>query len=345
MKTVETVNVVYFGKDTNTLSVLTNDSRFKVQAVAKIGDFLKFKTYNPINLYFKSVYYLHLKERHKSLKIILNKIFQMFRPLSSGLFHRYSDYLDLLIKNEIKIIAYKDISRLRKFVEEKKISLFIVNVWKILPKEIVELPSLGCINVHPSSLPKYRGALPTLWALKNGDKTSAVTYFLLDVTVDGGEILASHEFPITENDDAISVNRKIDEIIAKTLTNDLFRFVQNEARLIRQSEENPSKTGMFERYKLVDFKKERAEDIFNKINFYPFQYPTSHCYALNSGKRLLFLGCQGIVDRGFMAPGNYQINSLYLLIGCKDRSIKLRLFKDINLINSCLFCLKMVRFN
>lgn len=345
MKTVETVNVVYFGKDTNALSVLTDDSRFKVQAVAKIGDFLKFHTYNPINLLFKSVYYLHLNDRHGTLKSLLNVIFQVLRPLSSGLFHRYSGYLDLLIKKEIKIIAYKDISTLKKFVEEKKISLFIVNVWKILPKEIVELPRLGCINVHPSPLPKYRGALPTLWALKNGDKTSAVTYFLLDVTVDGGKILASHEFAITEHDDAISVNKKIDDILAQTLTNDLFRYVRNEAPLIRQSEANPSKTGMFERYKLVDFKKERAEDVFNKINFYPFQYPTSHCYALNTGKKLLFLGCQGIVDTGFMAPGSYQVTFPYLLIACKDQSIKLRLFKDINFLNSCLFYLKRVRVN
>src|SRR5690606_7209247 len=215
----------------------------------------KFHTYNPINLLFKSVYYLHLNDRHGTLKSLLNVIFQVLRPLSSGLFHRYSGYLDLLIKKEIKIIAYKDISTLKKFVEEKKISLFIVNVWKILPKEIVELPRLGCINVHPSPLPKYRGALPTLWALKNGDKTSAVTYFLLDVTVDGGKILASHEFAITEHDDAISVIKKIDDILAQTLTNDLFRYVRNEAPLIRQSEANPSKTGMFERYKVVDFKK------------------------------------------------------------------------------------------
>jgi methionyl-tRNA formyltransferase len=67
---------------------------------------------------------------------------------------------------------------------------------QILPKEIIDFPPMGCINVHPSLLPKYRGAAPINWALIRGEKKTGVTIMLMDEGVDSGDILLQEETDI-----------------------------------------------------------------------------------------------------------------------------------------------------
>lgn len=72
----------------------------------------------------------------------------------------------------------------------------LVAFGQILPKEIIEFPKMGCINVHPSLLPKYRGAAPINWTLIRGEKTTGVTTILMDEGVDSGDILLQEEMAI-----------------------------------------------------------------------------------------------------------------------------------------------------
>ena len=67
---------------------------------------------------------------------------------------------------------------------------------QILPKELLELPPLGCLNVHPSMLPKYRGAAPINWALINGEEKTGVTIMLMDEGMDTGDILLQEQADI-----------------------------------------------------------------------------------------------------------------------------------------------------
>jgi len=71
---------------------------------------------------------------------------------------------------------------------------------QILPKEIIEFPRFGCLNVHPSLLPQYRGAAPINWALINGDRKTGVTIMLMDEGVDSGDILLQEEVAIDPDD-------------------------------------------------------------------------------------------------------------------------------------------------
>lgn len=90
----------------------------------------------------------------------------------------------------------------RKIREEEAIAhlqdypadIFIVAAFgQILPKEILDMPPLGCVNVHASLLPKYRGAAPIQWAVINGDKVSGVTTMQMGVGLDDGDILQKQE--------------------------------------------------------------------------------------------------------------------------------------------------------
>jgi methionyl-tRNA formyltransferase len=76
---------------------------------------------------------------------------------------------------------------------------------KILPREILGVPRYGCLNVHASLLPKYRGAAPIAWAIINGEVKTGVTIMHMDEGLDTGGIIAQREIDILEDDDALSV--------------------------------------------------------------------------------------------------------------------------------------------
>ncbi|MEX2363392.1 MAG: methionyl-tRNA formyltransferase, partial [Balneolaceae bacterium] len=78
--------------------------------------------------------------------------------------------------------------------------LFVVVAFRILPKNILEIPRKGSVNLHASLLPKYRGAAPIHWAIINGEEETGCTVFFLDELVDTGNILAQKKTHIGENE-------------------------------------------------------------------------------------------------------------------------------------------------
>lgn len=101
------------------------------------------------------------------------------------------------IKNKIKILQPEKLSDIKSQLSDVNCQLFIVAAYaKILPKEILEIPRLGTIGVHPSLLPKHRGATPIQTAILNGDEITGTTIFLIDEKMDHGAIIANSEFRI-----------------------------------------------------------------------------------------------------------------------------------------------------
>ncbi|NIT13233.1 MAG: methionyl-tRNA formyltransferase [Candidatus Dadabacteria bacterium] len=88
---------------------------------------------------------------------------------------------------------------------------------KILPKEVLDLPKHGCINVHSSLLPKYRGAAPINWAIIKGETRTGVTTMLMDEGMDTGDILLTEEIEIGTDDSSETLSAKLSEIGAKLL--------------------------------------------------------------------------------------------------------------------------------
>lgn len=88
---------------------------------------------------------------------------------------------------------------------------------QILPRKIIELPRLGCLNVHPSLLPRYRGAAPINWALINGDTETGVTIMLMDEGVDSGDILLQEEVAIEPDDTFDDLHETLSTMGAKLL--------------------------------------------------------------------------------------------------------------------------------
>lgn len=105
-----------------------------------------------------------------------------------------------------------------------QVDVFVVVAYgKILPKEILEIPPKGCINIHASLLPEYRGAAPIQWAILDGKKKTGITTMLMDEGLDTGDILKQYEVDIEEGDTGGSLFTKLAilgaEAIVDTLQN------------------------------------------------------------------------------------------------------------------------------
>lgn len=88
---------------------------------------------------------------------------------------------------------------------------------QILPSEIIHLPKLGCVNIHASLLPVYRGAAPINWAIINGEEKTGITTMMMDEGMDTGPILLQQETEISKEDTAGSLARRLSEIGADLL--------------------------------------------------------------------------------------------------------------------------------
>ncbi len=97
---------------------------------------------------------------------------------------------------------------------------------KLLPPKVLEIPRLGCINVHASLLPAYRGAAPINWAIMNGEKQSGVTIMLMEEGLDTGPILAQRTVPITLEDTAQTLSDKLAMLGADLLVETITAFDQ-----------------------------------------------------------------------------------------------------------------------
>ena len=88
---------------------------------------------------------------------------------------------------------------------------------QLLPQTVLDIPPCGVINIHPSLLPKYRGAAPIQWALMNGEEETGVTLMLLDAGEDTGDIICMEQIPIELKDTAITLHQKLAAIGARLL--------------------------------------------------------------------------------------------------------------------------------
>jgi methionyl-tRNA formyltransferase len=108
---------------------------------------------------------------------------------------------------------------------------------KILPPEIINLPEHGCLNIHPSLLPKYRGASPIQSALLAGDVETGVSIILMDLGMDTGDILAQEKMDIEPSDDFETLGEKLAVRSAKMLAEIIVPFVRSEITQLIQADD------------------------------------------------------------------------------------------------------------
>lgn len=136
---------------------------------------------------------------------------------------------------------------------------------QIVPKRILELPKYGCINVHASLLPKYRGAAPIHYALIDGEEKTGITTMLMSEGLDTGDMLLTDELIIEESDNLESLHNKLAALSKKTLVNTLTLLERGQEKRIPQNEELSSYAPLIKKeLGHIDFSRS-PQDIFNLL--------------------------------------------------------------------------------
>lgn len=146
-------------------------------------------------------------------------------------------------ENNIAVFQPETIQDLTYVIKQLKPELLILASYgKILPAEALDIPVYGCINVHPSLLPKYRGATPIQSAILNGDPETGVTIMRMAPSVDAGEIISQINVPLTSTDTFTELKQKLAEVGARQLLQTIPIYLSGQAKLLSQDPEAVTKT-------------------------------------------------------------------------------------------------------
>ncbi|MDP2837715.1 MAG: methionyl-tRNA formyltransferase [Candidatus Moranbacteria bacterium] len=173
---------------------------------------------------------------------------------------------EMTIKHELPLLqpeqfALPVIEQLRAL----KPDLIIVAAYgKLLPQEVLSLPGFGCVNVHTSLLPKWRGASPIQNALLAGASQTGVTIMLMDSGMDTGDILTQRSLPIAENDTTRTLTEKLTALATDLLLETLPQFVERHITPTKQNHAEATLCQLIEREDGHIIWTDEAENIFNR---------------------------------------------------------------------------------
>jgi len=179
----------------------------------------------------------------------------------------------------------KDPSFMKQLSQQNPDVIVVIAYGKILPPSILHLPSYGCINVHASLLPRYRGAAPIQWALINGEQTTGMTTMLMDEGLDTGPVLLQKETEIMNDDTFETVSRRLSEMGAVLLMETLKGLNDRSLKPVPQ-EGTPSLAPPLRKEDgKLDWTK-TAREIFHFVRgMYP--WPAAYCYLNNERIKII----------------------------------------------------------
>lgn len=125
-------------------------------------------------------------------------------------------------------------SLIQKITEIEPDMIFSVYYRKILPSKLINLPKLGCVNIHPSILPYYRGPVPTAWAILNGEKEFGITIHLMDKGIDTGDVLVQEKYAIRDDETGFELYNRGMKLGAKLLKEHFFDIINQNTKPSQQ---------------------------------------------------------------------------------------------------------------
>ena len=161
----------------------------------------------------------------------------------------------------------------------------VVAYGKILPKEILDIPPYGCINVHASLLPQYRGAAPVQWAVLNGDKTTGVTTMYMDVGMDTGDMILKQKVEIGEDETTGELWDRLKVIGGELLVETLKQIEKGIAPREKQGEDFTVAPMLSKDMAKIDWDYKTAEEIKNLVRGLN---PIMGAYTFLNGKKIKF---------------------------------------------------------
>lgn len=203
--------------------------------------------------------------------------------------------------------------------------IFSIYYRKILPKSLLRIPRLGCVNIHPSLLPKYRGPVPTAWAIQNGEKRFGITIHYMDDGIDTGDILVQKAFPILENETGYELYKRAMELGANLLKQNFKKIISKKLMPFPQKGSGSyygKKKGKF----TIDWQN-TAQNINNQIRVHAKPFNSAETILFN--RYILIDKAKVIEDEKYKAQGCGRIVDIVnekLVISCAEGCLMLEDF-------------------
>lgn len=203
--------------------------------------------------------------------------------------------------------------------------IVVVAYGKILPKEILDIPRYGCINVHASLLPKYRGAAPIQWAVINGEKTTGVTTMYMGEGLDTGDMLMKEETEILENETAGELFDRLKYIGADLLIETLDKLESNSLNPEKQDDSKATLAPMLTKDDGKINWNNSAESIKNLIYG---TNPWPSAFAFLGEDKMKIHEATVVNETGDV--GEIKVIDKELVVCCKEKALRLDIVQPMN---------------
>jgi len=202
---------------------------------------------------------------HEILGVVTNPD----RPKGRGMKMVASPVKEFAISKNLEIYQPEKVRNNVEFIEKMKSLepdvICVVAYGKILPKEMLDIAKLGCINVHGSLLPQYRGAAPIQWAVINGDKTTGITTMYMDVGMDTGDMILKEEVEIGPDETTGELWNRLSTIGGQLLVKTLEQIENGTAPRIPQGPDFTMAPMLDKEMSKIDWDNKTAHEIKNLV--------------------------------------------------------------------------------
>ena len=249
------------------------------------------------------------------------------KPAGRGQKIKYSAVKEYALANNLTLLQPTSLKDENFLTELKALNanLQIVVAFRMLPKVVWEMPSLGTFNLHASLLPNYRGAAPINWAIINGETTTGVTTFFIDDKIDTGAMILNSEITIEPEENAGQLHDRLMLLGSETVIDTLKVIENGNVTTTIQKDDAEIKTA----YKLnkenckIDWTKS-GDEIINLIRGLS-PYPASWCFLKDKNEELSIKIYEAKL---VLEPHSYEVGSLIsskkeIKIAIKDSFIQL----------------------
>ena len=244
---------------------------------------------------------------------------QSGRPAGRGLRKKNSEIYEVAKTKNINIRVPEKLDHEEiNFISNKEIDIIIVAAYGlILPERILKIPKYGCLNVHASLLPKWRGAAPIQRSIMAGDKKTGISYMLMDKGLDTGPVILQKETEIDENDNFLKVHDTLSLIASQTISETILQFIEGKLATKEQNDDIASYADKIEKHETKIDWNLTAKEIRNLI--YSLSPLPGAWTITKEGKRLKILSASIEEAKGEIAVlGENQI------LGCGQSSLKIK---------------------
>lgn len=238
-----------------------------------------------------------LKALYEAKYDIIGVVTNIDKPKGRGMKMVASPVKEYAIEKNLQVYQPIKVRNNPEFLEEvKKLNpdlICVVAYGKILPQELLDIPKYGCVNVHGSLLPEYRGAAPIQWAVLNGDKKTGVTTMFMNAGMDTGDMILKEEVEIGEDETTGELWDRLKTIGANLLIKTVKEIENGTATRTKQPEEGTMAPMLSKEMAKIDWKNKTANDIKNLVRGLN---PIMGAYTFFDGKKVKFWKVQTLTE-------------------------------------------------